>query len=257
MPDCVMGARQRRTGGLDARLDGTACPPNCSGHKGARDRGRDPRQCGAMHPNPIYRTTPDPEVLAFASARGFGTLTINGTDGPLAAHVPFVLTDDGTVAECHLVRSNPIARALGAPGAAPLSALLAVAGPDGYISPDWYGVPDQVPTWNYVAAHLRGPLEMLPPEALRGHLDRLSAAFEARLAPKPAWKAAKMTPEVLDRMMRQIVPCRMRLSDVQGTWKLGQNKTAAARSGAADGLERSGVGQDQAQLAALIRAVAG
>ena len=33
---------------------------------------------------------------------------------------------------------------------------LIVEGPEGYISPDWYGVADQVPTWNYVAVHLVG-----------------------------------------------------------------------------------------------------
>ena len=54
--------------------------------------------------------------------------------------------------------------------AVPGPAVLAVIGPDGYISPDWYGtheqVPDQVPTWNYIAVHLRGILHPLPAQAL-------------------------------------------------------------------------------------------
>lgn len=200
-----------------------------------------------MHPNPAFRRVPPDERLAFARARGFGVLTLAGPDGPLAAHVPFVLDADGRVADLHLARSNPILRQLDA--ARP--ALLAVAGPDGYVSPDWYGLPDQVPTWNYVAVHLRGTLERRPDDALRGHLDDLSAAFETRL-PKTPWTAAKMTPDAIERMMRAILPVRLTITAVEGTWKLGQNKPDPARLGAADAMDGS-IGQELVTLAALMR----
>ena len=106
-----------------------------------------------MHPNSAFRQTSAAANLAFARARGFGMLTLNGPEGPLAAHVPFLIDAEGTALDLHLARSNPIARA-----PLPASALMAVSGPDAYISPDWYGVADQVPTWNYVAVHLRGTL---------------------------------------------------------------------------------------------------
>ncbi len=206
-----------------------------------------------MHPNPAYRQTPEDTVLAFARTRGFGTLTINGPDGPLASHIPFVLAPDGASLELHLVRSNPIARAL----AEPQPALFAVTGPDGYISPDWYGMADQVPTWNYIAAHLRGTLSALPPEAMRGQLDRLSAEFEDRLRPKTPWRTDKMPAEALDRLMRMILPCRFDIAKVDGTWKLGQNKPDPARLGAADGLEAAGIGSETAALADMMRATLG
>lgn len=178
-----------------------------------------------MHPNPAYRQSPREINLAFVRERGFGTLSINGADGPLMSHIPFRLAEDGASAELHLVRSNPIARAL----SEPLAALLAVTGPDAYVSPDWYGMADQVPTWNYVAVHLRGHLSALPAETLRGHLDRLSEAFETRLVPKRPWHTAKMPADVLERMMRMIVPCRLDIATVDGTWKLAQNKPDTAR----------------------------
>lgn len=204
-----------------------------------------------MHPNPAFRQTPAERNLAFARERGFGILTLNGPDGPLAAHVPFVLSDDGTYLDLHLVRSNPVARALGIPQ----PALLAVSGPDAYVSPDWYGIDHQVPTWNYVAVHLRGTLALLPETDLRAHLDALSAAFENRLLPKPPWLTGKLPAEALDRMMRQIVPARLVVTDVQGTWKLNQNKPAAARHAAAGALMQSQVGSDPAAIAALIAAI--
>lgn len=204
-----------------------------------------------MHPNPIYRQTPANRNLAFARRRGFGALLLNGAEGPLAAHVPFVLSVDGKSAELHLMRSNPIARATGAP----LPALLAVTGPDAYVSPDWYGLVDQVPTWNYVAVHLRGTLHPLSPADLAGVLDRLSAEFEGRLAPKSPWTSAKMPADLMARLMRSITAFRLDIAAVEGTWKLGQNKPAPARNGAADGLAAAGIGSEADVLAQMMRAV--
>lgn len=202
-----------------------------------------------MHPNPAFRTTATDVNIAFARDRGFGMLSLNGPDGPLAAHVPFLMTDDGAAVDLHLAHSNPIARAT-----IPGCALIAVSGPDAYISPDWYGVPDQVPTWNYVAVHLRGTLHPMPAETLRDHVDALSARFEADLLPKRPWVSGKMTEGVMDRMMRMIVPFRLVIESVDGTWKLNQNKETYMRLAAADALaQRPSIEAAQA-LSVLMRA---
>jgi transcriptional regulator len=202
-----------------------------------------------MHPNPVFRKVSQANALEFASQRGFGILSINSPDGPLAAHVPFTISPDGGFVEAHVMRSNPIARAL----TAPQPALLAVSGPDGYISPDWYGVEDQVPTWNYIAVHLRGELQLLPQDDLRGVLARLSDNFEARLAPKPIWKTDKVTTDKLDKMMRMIVPIRLDITSTDSTRKLAQNKPDTARLGAADGLATSNIGSELSTLAQMMR----
>ncbi|WP_146347441.1 FMN-binding negative transcriptional regulator [Phaeobacter marinintestinus] len=202
-----------------------------------------------MHPNPVFHTSTDDKNLAFARDRGFGVLTVNGPDRPMLAHIPFLLRDEGQVIDLHLVRSNPIARALGAP----LQAVLAVSGPDSYVSPDWYGIDDQVPTWNYVAVHLSGVIEKRPADELRDVLDRESELFERRLLPKLPWAAAKMDGAALDKMMRMIVPCRMQITSIDGTWKLNQNKADDVRLRAADHVESDGVGTGLARLAAMMR----
>lgn len=203
-----------------------------------------------MHTNPAFRQDPREKNLAFARARGFGILTVNGSEGPHASHVPFLLNDDASSADLHLARSNPIARA-----GLPAPALLAISGPDAYISPDWYGphdqVPDQVPTWNYIAVHLRGTLEPLPGEALRPHVDALSAEHEGRIAGKRPWTSAKMTEGAMPRMMRMILPFRFHVTSVAGTWKLNQNKSPEVRERAAKALAQ-GVASAR-EIAALIR----
>lgn len=204
-----------------------------------------------MHPNPIYRGANAARNLAFARERGFGVLTIDSDDGPLASHIPFLIDQGGGLLAAHIVRSNPIWRRL---RARPARALIAVSGPDGYVSPDWYGEPDLVPTWNYVAVHLKGELRLADEAGLQAHLAALSATFETRLAPKTPWTLEKMHPESLQRMMRMIAPVEMRIDATDGTWKLSQNKSDAARIGAADGLEHAAVGAETGALAALMRA---
>ena len=205
-----------------------------------------------MHPNPAFRQATREENLIFARSRGFGDLAVNGAEGPMLAHIPYRLTNDGTAVELHLVRSNPIARAL----ATPQAAVLAVWGPHSYVSPDWYGIADQVPTWNYVTVHLRGRLEARPVEELRGFLDRLSRHFEGQIDKAP-WTMEKMDPAALDRMMRMIVPCRLSIDVVDGTWKLGQNKDPGARVAAADGVAEQGLGDGLEQLAQWMREASG
>lgn len=199
-----------------------------------------------MHPNPAFRHEPDARNLEFARARGFGILSVNDDAGPLVSHVPFLLNGDGSAADLHLVRSNPIAQRTEGP------AVLAVSGPDGYVSPDWYGIEDQVPTWNYVAVHLRGRLVRLPQGEMRDMLDRQSAFFETRLLPKPVWLPGKMSHDVLEKMMRAIIPFRLMIDKVDGTWKLGQNKPDRVRLSAA-ALMEEGSGSQLSELAALMR----
>lgn len=201
-----------------------------------------------MHPNPIYHSHQHAKDIAFVRDRAFGILTVNGDPAPLVSFVPLLMSEDGAEVLIHLVRSNPIARAL----KSPVPARIAVSGPDAYISPDWYGLEEQVPTWNYVAVEVTGTLEMMPHEHMRDVLDAQSAFFEERLLPKTPWKTDKMTPDVLDRMMRMIVPCRVTVSEIAATWKLGQNKPEAARLSAAEHA-RSGLGVERDQLADWMR----
>lgn len=106
-----------------------------------------------MHPNLDFRQRSSAANLAFARKRGFGVLAVNGGQGPLLAQVPFLLNSAGDEVRFHLLRSNPIARLL----EQALPALLAVSGPDEYISPDWYESEGQVPRWNYVGDTCAGP----------------------------------------------------------------------------------------------------
>ncbi|MFX7849599.1 FMN-binding negative transcriptional regulator, partial [Acinetobacter baumannii] len=72
--------------------------------------------------------------------------------------------------------------------------LVAVWGPDAYVSNDWYATPDHVSTWLDEAVHRTGPARRLTREANRDHGDALLSAFEERLAPKLPWQLSTMEP---------------------------------------------------------------
>ncbi len=206
-----------------------------------------------MHPNPIYKHATDAENIAFARELGFGMLAIAHNGAPLLSHIPFLLSQDGKTIEFHLMRSNPVARACKDPELDTIHAKLAISGPHSYVSPDWYGTDNQVPTWNYVAVHLTGTLTAQPAASLLDLLDRQSAFFEDRLAPKPPWLSGKVAPQALQKMMRIISPFKMQIETVEGTWKLNQNKSDTVRNSAADHINAYGFGNDPRLLSAMMR----
>jgi transcriptional regulator len=162
--------------------------------------------------------------LAFAQARGFGTVCAWDGRKPIASSLPFYLAsaDDGTpYAAFHVARHNPLAKL--ADGIS--SWLMAVNDADAYVSPDWYASPDQVPTWLYQAVHLTGTVRMMSDSELGPHLDALSAKFESWLAPKVPWTSSKMTAGRLDAMKKAIVGLVMTVEEIEGSFKLNQHKS--------------------------------
>ena len=202
-----------------------------------------------MHPNLKFRKAERQQNLDFATQRGFGTLAINGENGPLISHIPFFIDSKNDMLEGHLVRSNPIIREL----ATPQPAVIAITGPHSYISPDWYKIDNQVPTWNYVAVHLRGNIEKLPADKLPTFLERLSNRFEQELLPKPVWTMDKVSEVHLERLLKIIIPFQMKISSIDGTWKLGQNKSDEARISAAQEMSQHSIGSEIAELATLMK----
>lgn len=189
--------------------------------------------------------------LKFADARGFGTMCAFDGQKPVASALPFYLTyaDDGTPqAAFHVARHNPLAKL--ADGTT--SWLLAVNGPDAYVSPDWYVSPDQVPTWLYQSAHLTGPVRLLSDGELAKQIDVLSDKFENWLLPKKPWTSGKMTAGRLEAMKKGIVGLVMTVEEVEGSFKLNQHKSETDYAAIAGALASQTAAGSQ-QIAQLMR----
>ena len=188
--------------------------------------------------------------LKFAEARGFGTMCAFDGKKPIASPLPFYLTyaADGTPqAAFHVARHNPLLKLAGGDA----SWLLAVNGPDAYVSPDWYVSPDQVPTWLYQSVHLSGPVRLLTDDELSVQIDTLSDKFETWLLPKKPWTSGKMTAGRLETMKKAIVGLVMNVEEVEGSFKLNQHKSDADYAAIANAL---GAGDaDAKQISQLMR----
>jgi transcriptional regulator len=178
-----------------------------------------------MHPNRVFAWEDREAMLAFVADTAFATIA---AEGPVIVHAPVLVAGPDRLL-FHVSRGNR-AKLDGR------RAIVSVLGPDAYISPDWYGTDDQVPTWNYLAVEAEGPLRRLDETELAELLDRLSTAHEARLAPKPAWTRAKMKRGRFEGMLKAIVGYELGIEALRGTRKLGQNKDEATRRAAAAGL---------------------
>ena len=197
-----------------------------------------------MHPNAAFRWDDRDALRGFAREVGFGMLFAGTPDGPRVAHLPFVFLDDDRIA-FHTARGNGISKHLNGS-----EALFVVNGPDAYISPDWYELgADQVPTWNYLALEMQGPVRRMSDDELTAQADALTAEQEARLAPKPEWTRHKMSDGLFAKMRGAITGFEMRVTAWRGTAKLGQNKSQEARARVADALNVRG----QKAMAHLMR----
>jgi transcriptional regulator len=183
--------------------------------------------------------------LAFAAARGFGLVIASAEGRITASPLPFYIDQaaGGRWLAFHVARGNRLAD-LAAHGG---RWLVAVWGADAYVSPRWYASPDQVPTWLYETVQLSGPVRVMSAAEQREHLDRLSAAFEARQAPAPPWTPDLVTPGRRDALMRAIVAIEMTVESVDGSFKLNQHKSDADHTAVAAAL----AGQDDAGARAI------
>jgi transcriptional regulator len=193
-----------------------------------------------MHPNRAFAWDDREAMLAFVADIAFCTIC---ADGPTVVHAPVIVAAPDRL-RFHVSRGNR---------AAPLDgrrAIVSCLGADAYVSPDWYGSPDQVPTWNYLAVEAEGPMRQLDETELADLLDALSAAHEARLAPKSPWTRAKLAPGRFDAMLKAILGYELAIEELRGTRKLGQHKPDQAAAAA------EGLAPFNPEMAALMRAQA-
>jgi transcriptional regulator len=165
-------------------------------------------------------------------------LLVSGGGNLVASHIPLFLDagGDGPARLLgHVARANDQWR--GFDGTA--EAMAVFQGPHAYVSPSWYASEVMVPTWNYVAVHAYGRPRVVDDAArTRAHLETLVGTYESP-ATGP-WSMARLPDDYVARMIKGIVAFEMPIERLEGKFKLSQNRSAADREGAIEGLEQSG-----------------
>lgn len=176
-----------------------------------------------MRQNPSFAMTDVAELRRLIELNPWTTLVSHTDDGLVASHYAVLLDedrDDLTIVG-HVGKPDDYIHGLGE-----RELLAVVQGPHGYISPGWYHGEADVPTWNFVSAHLTGVPEMLTPEENLRVLDRLVAHFESRMPePRLMWEPPN-TPQFIERLERGTVGFRLTPTKVVAKRKLSQNMPA-------------------------------
>ncbi len=172
-----------------------------------------------------------------------GLLICNDSNGRFVANpIPFSLVGDsgelGTL-KAHLARANPQWLQL----QDSKECLVVFQGEEAYVSPNWYPTKHEhgkvVPTWNYVTVHVWGvPAVFDDPDWIRSQIDHLTDQQEAdQLVP---WKVDDAPSEFTSSMLKGIVGIEVTIEEIQGKWKVSQNRSVADIEGVHAGLTALG-----------------
>jgi len=145
------------------------------------------------------------------------------TGGPVATHLPLVVKDAGEhgMLEGHFARANRHWQVL--PGRETLAVF---SGPHSYVSPTLYTEELSVPTWNYIAIHAYGTLQLVEDEADK---DALLKDLIALHEPAFAQRWQHMPDGFRRSMLSGIVGFRIPIARIEGKFKLSQNRAPQER----------------------------
>lgn len=200
-----------------------------------------------MYVNPHFAEHELPVLQDTIEATRFGVLVICA-DGPLAAHIPFVLHRDegrfGTLI-AHVSARDPLARHLDGER----EALAIFSAPRAYISPRWCPS-GGLPTYNFFAVHAYGrPRRLEDPDVVLAHLRELVDVHEE--SHPPPWSLAAVAEDYVAERLPHITAFRFEIDALQGKRKLSQNRTGEDREGIIGGLRERGGDDDLAIAEAM------
>jgi transcriptional regulator len=198
----------------------------------------------------------DPEELATVIRQNpLATLISRYGDSLVANHIPFLLEGSpapGSKLLAHIAKSNELWQHADAQD----NVLLVFQGASAYITPNWYPSKQEthqvVPTYNYAVVHIHGKLRISHDrETKLDMVSRLTQSMEAKRA--STWKVSDAPADYIESMLAAIVAIDVTIERIVGKWKISQNRSAADRTGVADGLEKHSQSEADGVMSGLVR----
>lgn len=184
---------------------------------------------------PPKHSVDDEAAWSIVNEAGAGMVVISAPDGLQSVFVPVVVSDDRATILTHVARANPWWRSL-ANGTDVLALFLTAST---YISPSNYPSrferPGTVPTWNFVAAEVRGRIIVHDdPEWLQRQVRVVTDRFEANRAVR--WSVEDAPSAYVAQQVKAIVGIEIDVVSIQGKAKLSQNRPDVDRDAVRDNL---------------------
>lgn len=158
-------------------------------------------------------------VKDFIKHNSFGILINQVDNKPWATHIPLELDMDengNDVLISHISRANPQWRSFENES----QVLCIFNGPHSYISSSWYHE-EEVPTWNYIAVHVYGTIQILDEEAVLASMHKLVDKYE-KDSENPV--SIHNLSEKTMKQIKGVVGFQINITDIQATYKLSQGR---------------------------------
>jgi transcriptional regulator len=202
-----------------------------------------------MYIPPAFKVEDYEKLAKFIGENSFATLVTQAGGTPFASHVPLLLdTETGPPGRLlgHVARANPQWTHF----ASQTEILAVFHGPHAYISPSWYAAKVAVPTWNYVAVHAYGIPKIIEEAGTRERLLEMTIQKYEAGRPNP-WQNS-LPADFKAVMAAAIVAFEVRLTRLEGKFKLGQNRSQDDLKGVYAALSQS-VSADDRKLAEVMQ----
>lgn len=157
-------------------------------------------------------------IFDFIEDNSFGMLLSNQNEHLEGTHLPFYLDRENKYLYGHLAKANPHWEDI-----QNQESLVVFQGPHHYISPTWYETNESVPTWNYVAVHVYGNVELIRDQEHLVHI--LKDSVEKYEGPNSSYQIDEANSDYIEGMMHAIVGFRLKINRLEGKWKLSQDKS--------------------------------
>ena len=157
-------------------------------------------------------------LITFLKRNPFATVISSQNDVPYASQVPVMVDviDDEIVLSFHLARPNPQNKTLTNND----NVLIQFTGAHGYVSSSWYEQ-EEVSTWNYQAAQLKGECAVLDQDALMKDLKRLTDQYETG---ENARTFDTLSEDVL-KQAKGVIGYKVKVREASLKYKLSQNRS--------------------------------
>lgn len=161
------------------------------------------------------------ELQDFIEQYNFGTLLVINKTEIEVSHVPVML--DRTKGKYgllywHLAKQNKQSLLLNGEN----TILFIFHGPHAYVSPSWYKTSPNVPTWNYAVVHARGIPHPINASQLEDDLEKFVHHHESMLNVNKKYLISK---NYKMKLIKHIVGFHMEITQLEGKFKLGQNRS--------------------------------
>lgn len=181
----------------------------------------------------LYKNENQEDIQNFIHQNGFGIL-VNQTDGKLwATHIPLLLEEKNgkQILVGHVSRENPQAESFQSNN----DVLAIFSGAHTYISSSWYDH-ENVPTWNYLAVHVYGKVQLHSLEETTEALKRLVNKYEVK-SEKPI-RVEDLSKKTMHQA-RGIVSFEIEITAIEAMKKLSQNRDDKNYQNIISNLEKS------------------